>query len=752
MSADIESLSDRCFGIGCLNFSLSRIYHLPIGAYVSPNIIIMDLFAQPTLEEAKAQDKAAVRVKELTALINRYNQAYYMEDVSPVSDFEFDALLRELQDLEQRFPALLSPNSPTQRVGGAVNKTFRQVSHRIPMLSLGNTYSIEEIEEFEARTRKALGDTPFSYTCELKYDGVAIGITYRKGQLLQAVTRGNGSVGDDITDNARTIASVPLTLNGDYPDDFEIRGEVVYPYEAFEAMNAQREAEGEEPFANPRNAASGSLKLQDSRETARRKLQFNPYFMMLPPAEEAAALARWPHQLASHYSRLQWARQMGFSVQPYVQECRNIEEIKHYIDHWDRERWNLPFGTDGIVIKVNQVSLWNHLGLTAKSPRWAIAFKFKAEQVATPLLSISLQVGRTGVVTPVANMEPVQLGGTTVKRATLNNADFINKMDIRIGDSLLIEKGGEIIPKVVGVDLSRRPQTALPYSFPSLCPECGTALVRAEGEAGFYCPNRSGCRPQIIGELEHFVGRKAMDIDGLGSERLELLYQKGLVHNVADLYDLSREQLVGIESLDSNGERRTSIQDRGADNLITAIAASRQVPFERLLFALGIRYVGEVGAKKLARYFKNIAALQEAAVEEIATVEEMGEKTARTVYDYLQQPENQQIIARLQAAGLQMAVQDQADVEMVLKSGLVLRGSDRLAGKTFVVSGTFVHFSRDEIKSNIELNGGKVSGSLSGKTSYLVAGDKMGPEKRKKAEKLSIPILTEEDYLQMVAE
>ncbi len=714
----------------------------------------MDLFAQPTLEEAKAQDRAALRIKELTVLINRYNQAYYMEDVSPVSDVEFDALLRELQELEQRFPALLSPNSPTQRVGGTVNKTFRQVAHRTPMLSLGNTYSIEEIEEYEARMRKTLGNTPFSYTCELKYDGVAIGLTYRKGQLVQALTRGNGSMGDDITDNARTIATIPLTLNGEYPDELEVRGEVVYPYEAFHAMNALREAEGEEPFANPRNAASGSLKLQDSRETARRKLQFNPYFLLLPPAEEAAAMARWPQHLATHYSRLQWARQMGFSLQPYVQECSNIEEIRRYIDRWDKERWSLPFGTDGIVIKVNQIPLWDALGLTAKSPRWAIAFKFQAEQACTPLRSISLQVGRTGVVTPVANMEPVQLGGTTVKRATLNNADFIGKMDIRLGDSLLVEKGGEIIPKVVGVDLSLRPQTAVPYRFPTHCPECGAPLVRADGEAGFYCPNRNGCHPQIVGALEHFVSRKAMEIDGLGSERLDLLYQKGLVRNIADIYDLSREQLVGIESVSENGERRTSIQDRGADNLLSAIEASKQVPFERVLYAMGIRYVGEVGAKKLARYFKNIAALQEATVEEIALVEEMGEKTARTVFDYLQQEDNRLLLARLQAAGLQMAVRDHADgsAEMVLKSGLVMRGSDKLKGKTFVVSGTFARFTRDEIKENIELNGGKVSGSLSAKTTYLLAGDKMGPEKQKKAEKLAIALLTEDDYMQMIGE
>jgi DNA ligase (NAD+) len=442
---------------------------------------------------------------------------------------------------------------------------------------------------------------------------------------------------------------------------------------------------------------------------------------------------------------------MGFLVQPYIKECKDINEIRTFIDYWDNERWNLPFGIDGIVIKVNQVALWDTLGLTAKSPRWAIAFKFKAQQVSTPLRSISLQVGRTGVVTPVANMDPVWLGGTTVKRATLNNADFIQKMDIREGDSLLVEKGGEIIPKVVGVDMLKRPEWAKPYHFTAVCPECGTTLRRADGEAGFYCPNQDGCHPQIIGRLEHFVGRKAMDIEGLGSERLELLYRQGLVRDEADLYSLTREQLVGIVSMTEDGERRASIQDKGADNLIAAIANSTKVPFERVLFALGIRYVGEVGAKKLARYFHNIDALMLAGVEEIAQVEDVGDKTAQTVYDFLQMPIHRQMIERLKSAGVQFAIQSRSGkgVSMTLKSGETMSGSDKLAGLTFVVSGVFSKFSREEIKENIELNGGKVSSSISSKTSYVLAGDKMGPEKLKKAEKLGVAILSEEEYLKM---
>ena len=677
----------------------------------------MDLFSAIDTEPVRKH------MEELAAEVDRLNHEYYMNDRSLVSDEEFDRMLRELQDLERQYPELASPLSPTKRVGGEVNKKFRQVEHRFPMLSLGNTYSIEEIEEFEARTRRLLDGTPFSYTCELKYDGVAIGLTYRHGQLVQAVTRGNGAVGDDITINAKTIGTIPLRLRGEYPDDFEARGEVVYPFDAFEAMNKQREAEGDEPFANPRNAASGSLKLQDSAECAKRKLMFCMYFMMAP---DGVALPD------THYGRLEWARQMGFKVQPYIQECKDITEIKAFIDHWDKARWELPFGIDGIVIKVNQTALWDRLGLTAKSPRWAIAYKFKAERVSTPLESISFQVGRTGKVTPVANLQPVWLGGTTVRRATLVNADFIEKMGICVGDSLLIEKGGEIIPKVVGVDMEKRQAGAMPVQYIEHCPECGARLVREEGEAGHYCPNSDGCHPQIIGRLEHFVSRKAMNIETLGPERLELLYAAGLVRNVADIYDLKREQLIGLGS-------EATIQEKGADNLLAAVEGSKQVPFDRVVFALGIRYVGEVGAKKLARYFKNMESLMNAGEEELAQVEDVGDVTARAVAEWFAYGEHRKIVDRLREAGLQMEYR--AD-----------EGDERLAGMTIVVSGVFEHFSRDEIKADIERHGGKVSGSISGKTTYLLAGDKMGPEKLKKAEKLGVRLLSETEYMEMVGQ
>lgn len=678
----------------------------------------MDLFGNTDINDAR------LRVEELTNLIDKYNHEYYMNDRSLVSDYEFDAMLRELIDLEKQYPELKKATSPTQRVGGEVNKTFRQVEHRFPMLSLGNTYSIEEIEDFESRTRKLIGDQPFDYTCELKYDGLAIGLTYRDGVLMQAVTRGNGTVGDDITSNARTIATIPLQLQAPYPADFEVRGEVVYPFEAFEEMNRQREVDGDEPFANPRNAASGSLKLQDSRECAKRKLQFCAYFVMGNDLDEPI--------MQTHYGRLEAAKQMGFKVQPYIKVCRNIEEIKSFIDYWDTERWNLPFGIDGIVIKVNQVPLWDRMGLTAKSPRWAIAYKFKAARVSTPLIDINYQVGRTGVVTPVAVMEPVQLGGTTVQRATLNNADFIEKMDIHQGDWLLVEKGGEIIPKIVGVDMEKRSAGSQPVRFIRTCPECGATLVREEGEAGFYCPNQDGCPPQIVGRLEHFVSRKAMRIDSLGTERLKMLYNSGLVRNIADLYDLRKEQLVGLASDDQSA----SIQVKGADNILAAIEQSKQVPFERVLFAMGIRFVGEVGAKKLARYFGDIDSLMNATEAELAQVDDVGEITAKQIYKYFQTEEHRQIVERLRAAGLQM-------------KSTATKVSNALDGKVFVVSGVFTRFSREEIKSHIEQHGGKVSSSLSTKTTYLLAGEKMGPEKLKKAEKLGIPIISEEEYLGM---
>ena len=686
----------------------------------------MDLFTTP------APDSARQRVAELTRLLDRYNYEYYMNDTSLVSDYEFDALMRELVELEKTYPELSLPTSPARRVGGEINKTFRQVQHRFPMLSLGNTYSIEEIEEFEARTRKLLDGIPFSYTCELKYDGVAIGLTYRRGQLVQAVTRGNGTVGDDITSNARTISTIPLQLRGEFPDDFEARGEVVYPFDAFQAMNRQRETDGEAPFANPRNAASGSLKLQDSSECAKRKLMFCMYFLMLPPDSQLNSNSTY----ATHSGRLEAARQMGFKVQPYIKECKTIEDIKFFIDFWDKERWNLPFGIDGVVIKVNQTTLWDSLGTTAKSPRWAIAYKFKAERVSTPLIGISYQVGRTGVVTPVANMQPVWLGGTTVRRATLNNADFMSKLDIHQGDSLLVEKGGEIIPKIVGVDLDKRPAGATPIAYTAVCPVCGTPLVRTEGEAGFYCPNQDGCLPQILGHLEHFVSRRAMDIDSLGSERLKLLYDAGLVHTVADLYDLRREQLIGLGQNDGSAQQPT-IQEKGADNILKGIEASRQVPFERVLYALGIRYVGEVGAKKLARHFRNIDTLINATADDLATVEDIGEVTAGAIADYFSQPIHRETVERLRAAGLKMQTED-------------TRVSNVLEGLTFVVSGVFSRYSRDQIKASVEQHGGKVSGSISGKTSYLLVGENPGPEKLKKAEKLNVSIISESEYNKMI--
>lgn len=670
------------------------------------------------------REAAQKRIAELSETIDRYNYEYYMNDNSMISDYDFDQLLNELIALEKEYPEYSLPSSPTRRVGGEVNKTFRQVAHRYPMLSLSNTYSIEEIIDFDTRTRKLLNNKPFSYTCELKYDGVAVGLSYKNGIMVQAVTRGNGKEGDDITDNVRTIRTIPLKLKGNYPDDFEVRGEIIYPYEAFNEFNAIREENGEEPFANPRNAASGSLKLQDSKEVAKRKLDFCFYFLMgdnLPSDTQ--------------YNRLMMAKEWGFKIADSTRKCNNIDEIQAYINHWDNHRRELPYAIDGIVIKVNEVELWDELGMTAKSPRWAIAYKFKAERVSTCLSSIDFQVGRTGIITPVANLEPVWLGGTTVRRATLNNADFIKNMDIRIGDHVFVEKGGEIIPKIVGVDIEKRPLNAEPLEYITTCPVCGTPLVRNEGEAGLYCPNEDGCTPQQIGKLEHFVSRKAMNIDTIGSERLTMLFEKGLVRTPADLYDLSREQLIGLESAGEN-KKKTSIQEKGADNIIAALELSKQVPFERVLYALGIRYVGEVGAKKLARYFKNIDALSQSNIMELAMVEDIGEKTAISIYEFFNDIKHLEMIVRLRKAGLQMEAKEE-------------RMSNTLDGLSFVVSGVFNNFSREGIKQHIEQHGGKVASSISSKTSYVIAGEKMGPEKLKKAEKLNIPIIDEDTYMNM---
>lgn len=671
-------------------------------------------------------DTVKKRIQELSEELEKHNYNYYVLDNPTISDLEFDKLLEELIRLEKEYPDLISPYSPTQRVGGQVNKNFKQVTHKYPMLSLGNTYSFDEIKEFDTRIRKSI-DIDFEYVCELKYDGTAIGLVYKNGILNQAVTRGNGVEGDLITDNIKTIRSIPLKLKGNYPEEFEIRGEVIFPHKAFEEFNRERERNGEEPFANPRNAASGSLKLQDPKETAKRKLDCYLYFLLgekLPTS--------------FHYDNLQLAKSWGFKIPIYISKCKNIDEVFEFINYWDQKRFELPFDIDGIVIKVNNIDLWERLGSTAKSPRWAIAYKFKAEQVGTKLLSVDFQVGRTGVVTPVANLEPVWLGGTTVKRASLHNADIIEKLDIYEGDMVLVEKGGEIIPKIVGVDKSKRNPNAKPLQYIANCPECGTTLVREPDEAGYYCPNEDNCYPQIVGRLEHFISRKAMNIDTLGVERIEILLKNNLIHDCADLYTLTFDQLVGISGSDE-GKRKSTIQDKGAANILNALEVSKEAPFERVLFALGIRYVGEVVAKKLARHFKNIDALTNASVEELNGAEEVGEKISLSVYNYFSQPKHKQLIERLKSMDLQFAVEEK----------LV---SSVLEGKTFVVSGVFDHFSRESVKQSVEMHGGKISSSISNKTSYLLAGKNMGPEKLKKAEKLNVPILSEEEYMGMINE
>ncbi len=672
----------------------------------------MDLFS--AVDTAPIQQE----MEQLAERIDQLNYEYYMNDRSLVSDQEFDALLRRLQDLEQQYPELASPLSPTKRVGGEVNKAFRQVTHRFPMLSLGNTYSIEEIEEFESRTRRLLDGTPFSYTCELKYDGVAIGLTYRHGRLVQAVTRGNGAVGDDITLNAKTIPTIPLRLRGTFPDDFEARGEVVYPFEAFDAMNSQREADGLEPFANPRNAASGSLKLQDPEEVARRGLMCTLYHI---PAGQV--------DYPTHDEALKAAKQWGLPVSDKRRLCKDIDEIEAYIAHWDTARKELPYATDGIVIKINEMDAQRQLGFTAKSPRWAVAYKFKAEQALTPILSIDYQVGRTGAVTPVANLEPVFLSGTMVKRATLVNEDQMAMLDICEGDWVYVEKGGEIIPKITGVEESKRVPGAKRPPFPKVCPDCGTPLVKPEGEAKWFCPNNDGCPTQIKGKLVHFLSRKAMNVLA-GDATVDQLYNLDLVRTPADFYDLRASQLVMLEGW----------KERSAQRFLDSLRESRNVPFERVLFAIGIRYVGETTARDIARHFGDIDTLAQATKEELTAVPDVGEVVAESVYRYFRDERHLVEIQRLRAAGLQMSVQRQGE-----------NASDALAGMTIVISGNF-SVSRDEIKALIESNGGKNSGSVSGKTSFLLAGSKPGPEKVRKAEALGVKILDEEAFRKLLPE
>jgi DNA ligase (NAD+) len=664
--------------------------------------------------------EAQQRIVFLTNELNRHNHLYYVESNPVISDYEFDQLLRELQDLEAQFPDLASPLSPTKRVGGDITKKFETVVHRFPMLSLSNSYSEEEIIDWEQRLKKAV-ESPIEYVCELKYDGVAIGIRYLNGQFDRAVTRGDGTQGEDVSANVKTIRTIPLTLTGDYPDDFEIRGEIFFPKANFEAMNRLREEIGEPVFANPRNSASGTLKSQDSKVVAERGLDcflYGVYGDDLP--------------FESHLESVNGAKEWGFKSpsekEKYIIKTNSIDGIMDFIHYWDKARYDLPFDIDGIVIKVNNYIQQQDLGFTAKSPRWAIAYKFKAERVETVLETVTYQVGRTGAITPVANLTPVLLGGTVVKRASVHNADQIEKLDLHEGDTVYVEKGGEIIPKIVGVNLEKRAVSAKQVVFIDNCPECDTPLVRREGEAQHYCPNDQVCPPQVKGRMEHFISRKAMNIDGLGAETIDLLYQKGLVRTVADLYDLTFDQVVNLDRM----------ADKSANNLLIGIQASKTIPFERVLFALGIRFVGETVAKKLAAALKNIDAIAAATFEELIGVDEIGDKIAVAVQQYFADERAQETIARLKIAGLQFEIE-----EAVLDS-------NALEGKTFVVSGVFSQFSRDEIKSLIEKNGGKNVGSISAKTSYVLAGENMGPAKLEKASSLGVPIISEADFVKML--
>ena len=655
------------------------------------------------------------RIEELRRTLERHNYKYYVENDPEISDFEFDRLMHELQALEAEHPEWDDPNSPTRRVGSDLTSEFQTVEHRFPMLSLGNTYSLDELHEFIERIEREVG--PTEYVCELKFDGTAISLTYENGRLLRAVTRGDGRQGDDVTANIRTIRTVPLTLQGDdYPAYFEIRGEVLMPYASFDKINREREEQGEQLFANPRNAAAGTLKQQASSVVAKRGLDCILYQLAgndLPfhtHTEALAAAARW-----------------GFKTSEVAQLCHSREEIDAFIAHWDEARRTLPFATDGIVIKVNDFARRRQLGFTSKAPKWAVAYKFKAEQALTRLESIDYQVGRTGAITPVANLAPVQLAGTTVKRATLHNAEQIALLDIRVGDMVYVEKGGEIIPKITEVELSQRPAESEPLQYITHCPECGTELVRYEGEAKHYCPNQSGCRPQIIGRIIHFIRRKAMNIEGLGEETVELLYENGLVRNIADLYRLQAVQLAPLPRL---GEK-------SAENIMRSIRLSKEVPFERVLFGLGIRFVGETTARYLAEHFRTLDALMAAPREALVEAEEVGEKIADAILEYFADTQNRTIIEALRIAGLQFEAATRE------------RASSALEGKSFVVSGKF-SISRDELKQTIEKHGGRNIAAVSGQVDYLVAGDKMGPEKRKKAEKLGVQIISEAEFMKLI--
>ena len=686
------------------------------------------------------------RIQQLRSQLHEHNHRYYVLNQPIISDQEFDLMMHELQDLEARHPELYDANSPTMRVGSDITKEFKQVKHKYPMLSLANTYSEQDVAEWYNQVSRGLEGEPFEVCCEMKYDGLSISLTYEHGRLTQAVTRGDGVQGDDVTANVKTIRSIPLVLQPGlgWPDGFEIRGEILMPWESFNRLNAEREDIGEQPFANPRNAASGTLKSQDSRVVAERGLDAYLYYLLVPQeGEERRVKSEESHAdnihsksnsnsslFTLHSSLLEQASRWGFKISEGVRVAHSLQEIFDYISYWDKERKNLPVATDGIVLKVNSLRQQRHLGYTAKSPRWAIAYKFKAERVCTRLQEVTYQVGRTGAITPVANMETVQLAGTRVHRATLNNEDFIRSFDLHEGDWVYVEKGGEIIPKIVGVDESRRDPSAQPVRFITHCPECGAELRRVEGEAAHYCPNDTGCPPQIKGRIEHFIARKAMNIDSLGPETVDTYYERGLIENIADLYTLTPDQL------NYEGNR-----EKSARKIVAAIEASKQVPFERVVFALGIRMVGEQTAKILARHFKSIEALRNATVEQLTEVDGVGGIIAVNIVDYFRNPKNIEIVDRLISYGLQMQLSEQQQTQQ----------STLLEGKSIVISGVFIHHSRDEYKEIIEQNGGKNVGSISGKTSFILAGDNMGPSKLEKAQKLGIQIMSEDEFLAMLS-
>jgi DNA ligase (NAD+) len=652
--------------------------------------------------------------------LSQHNYKYYVLDEPSISDFEFDSKLKQLQDLETQYPQYYDASSPTLRVGGAVTKNFETIVHAQRMYSLDNSYSKEDLLEWETRLRKMV-DGPIQYTCELKYDGASISLTYENGVLVQALTRGDGTQGDNVTANIKTIKSVPLKLQGDYPQKFEIRGEIVLPFEGFKALNADRLAAGEELYKNPRNTASGSLKLQDSAEVAKRPLECLLYSIV---GENTG--------IQTQFDNLEKARSWGFKVPTVAKLTDSIEGVLEFINHWDTHRHELPYETDGVVVKVNSLFQQAELGYTAKAPRWAMAYKFKAEQVSTRLEHISYQVGRTGAITPVANLEPVELAGTIVKRASLHNADQIEKLDVRIGDTVYVEKGGEIIPKIMGVDFSSRDSYSTKTVYISACPECDTLLVRNEGEAQHYCPNDMGCSPQIIGRIQHYISRKALDIEGLGGETVALLVNAGLIRDYADLYDLTSDQIIHLDRM----------AEKSADNLVNGVQASKDVPFERVLFGLGIRYVGETVAKKLAKHYKSIQALSEATTEDLESVDEIGIRIAESVVAFFKNEANIRMVSRLILYGLQLQLSEEA----------LSNQTTQLQGLRFVVSGVFETVSRDELKALIDSNGGKVVSSISAKTSYVVAGANMGPSKRTKAETLKVPIISEQEFLELLNE